>query len=176
MKKLLLIAVVAFIAMPALAQEQGDIRASAGIAFGSKSKIDDSGSGFGMGINIGGEYLVSDQISVAPSYTFFFKSEQNDGFGSTASNQFSSFNLDGRYYFGDGDMQLYALAGLSFASNKIEQTGGGFAISGKSSKTGLNLGAGLMYPMGDALFLNGQVKYNTPFEQLEIQAGVAFGF
>ena len=72
---------------------------------------------------------------------------------------------------------FYGLAGLSFASAKEEFNIPGFGSgSGTTSKTGLNIGAGVMYPLTDNMYLNGQVKYNTPIEQLVINAGIAFSF
>lgn len=171
MKKVLLTAtLVAIFGFAATAQEQGEIRAGAGLAIGTKAGVDESGEKMGLGLNFGGEYFVTDVISIAPSYTMFFKSEVDTGFGKV-SNQFGSFNLDGRYYFGDDGM-FYGLAGLSFASAKAEFGG----ESETSSETGLNIGAGVMYPLADNMYLNGQVKYNTPIEQLVINAGIAFSF
>ena len=161
-----------FVGVTANAQEQGDIRVTAGLAIGTKAGIDDHGSSkIGLGLNVGGEYLVTDVISVAPSYTLFFKSEVQGG---AVSNQFSSFNLDGRYYFSDG--KFYGLAGLSFASVTAKADFGFGSVEETDSTTGLNLGGGTMIPLGDTMFLNGQVKYNTPLEQLDIQVGIAFGF
>jgi len=174
-----------FVGVTANAQEQGEIRVGAGLALGTKAGIDDDGSEkMGVGINIGGEYFVTDLISIAPSYTFFFKSEISfDDFGGTSTNsrQYGSLNLDGRYYFGDGDIQFYGLAGISFASAKAEfsyedDTDPSFneSDSATESETGLNIGGGVMYPISDNLYLNGQIKYNTPIEQLVINAGVSF--
>lgn len=173
MKKLLLTtALVAIFAFGVSAQEQGDIRVSAGLALGTKSALDDNGSTkMGMGLNIGAEYLISDAIGIAPSYDYFFKSEVAGG---AISTQASSINIDGRYYFGDG--KFYGLAGISLARAKATANVGGFSAEATSSSTGLNIGAGAMIPMGDTMFINGQVKYNTPLEQIGIQAGIAFAF
>ena len=168
MKKSLLTAtLVAIFGFAATAQEQGEIRVGAGIAYGTQATIDlDDGSEKGaLGLNFGGEYFFTDVISAAPSYTMFFKEEEGG-----ASFKTSSFNLDARYYFGDG--MFYGLAGLGFSSAKLE--GGGFSES--DSDTGLNIGGGVMIPAGDALYINGQAKYNTSFEQFVLQAGVAFAF
>lgn len=168
MKKLLLTAaIVAFLGFTATAQEQGEIRVGAGLAYGTQATIDlNDGSEKGaLGLNFGGEYFITDVISAAPSYTMFFKEEEGG-----SSFKTSSFNLDARYYFGEGT--FYGLAGLGFSSAKAE--GGGFSAT--SSDTGINLGVGAMIPAGDALFINGQAKYNTSFEQFVLQAGVAFAF
>lgn len=155
--------------LSANAQEQGDIRAGAGLAYGTKAGVDASGTKGAIGINLGAEYLFTDAISLAPSYTFFFKSSVGG-----ADYNVSSFNIDARYYFGDSG--FYGLAGLGIVSNKV--SGGGFSVSG--SETGINLGAGYMYGLSDSMFLNGQAKYNTADfgdgGQITIQAGLAFAF
>lgn len=170
MKKFTILSLFAaflLVGVTANAQEQGDIRVGAGLALGTKAAIDESGSKLGLGINVGGEYLITDQISIAPSYTYFFESSVtvDSGFGTfEAKQQLSALNIDARYYFSDNG--LYGLAGFS----NLSADGGG-------SEAGLNIGAGIMYPMSDSMFLNGQVKYQTPGEgQLVINAGVAFAF
>ncbi|MBB6610768.1 porin family protein [Pontibacter sp. Tf4] len=178
MKKLLLSLSLIFMAAGAtLAQEQGSIRIGAGLVYGTKAGINDEGdSKGGIGINIGGEYFFTDKISAAPSLTYFLKSESEvtTGFGTYKSSvQFTSINIDGRYYFGEGDIAFYGLAGLSIASVKIDSNSD-FGGSGSASETGVNLGAGLIYPINDQLGLNGQIKYNTPLEQLAIQAGISY--
>lgn len=171
MKKLLLTAaIVAFFGFAATAQEQGDIRVGAGLAIGTKAGAEASATGvdskLGLGINIGAEYLITDAISLAPSYTFFFKNSIGG-----ADYSLSALNIDARYYFADSG--FYGLAGFSSVSSKAE--GGGFSVT--SSESGLNIGAGIMYPLSDNLFANGQVKYQTPGDgQLVINAGVAFAF
>ena len=178
MKKLLLTAaLVAVLGFAATAQEQGDIRVGGGLALGTKAAVDENGTKAGLGINLGGEYFVTDIISIAPSYTFFFKStiDQPDGFGGNfeSSIRYGSFNIDGRYYFSDG--MFYGLAGLGIVSVKAEVSGFG---AGSESEVGLNLGGGVMYPLSDTMFLNGQLKYNTADlgdgSQLVINAGVLF--
>lgn len=169
MKKLLLTAALVAVFGFAVTAQEGEMRVGGGLALGTKAAVDESGSKAGIGINVGGEYFVSDVISVAPSFTYFFPSSVTI-FGTKLETQASSINLDGRYYFGDSDVQLYGLAGIGIglASAKV----GGESDS--DSKVGLNLGVGLNYPLSDGMFLNGQAKYNTPFEQLVINAGVAF--
>ncbi len=170
MKKFTILSLFAaflLVGVSANAQEQGDIRVGAGLAIGTKAGVDESGEKLGVGINLGGEYLITDAISLAPSYTFFFKS-------SVAGSDFSrsALNIDARYYFGESG--VYGLAGFSSVSAKVEVPGFG---SVSTSEGGLNIGAGIMYPLSDNLFANGQVKYQTPGEgQLVINAGVAFAF
>ncbi len=148
--------------LSANAQEQGDIRVGAGLAYGTKAGIDASGSKGALGINFGAEYLITDAISIAPSYTIFFKSEVDLGAFGTAEFAPKALNIDARYYFTENG--LYGLVGFT-------------SIGDASTESGLNIGAGIMYPLSDNLFANGQVKYQTPGDgQLVINAGVAFAF
>lgn len=172
MKKITILSLIitfCFAGITANAQDQGDLRATVGLAFGTKAAIDETGTKGGLGINAGVEYFATDVISVAPSFTYFFPSSVTF-FGTEIETKPSSLNVDGRYYFGDGEAQLYGLAGLSFAFAKT--TVGGESQS--DSEVGLNLGGGLQYPLSDGMFLNGQVKYNTPYEQLVLNAGITF--
>ena len=122
------------------AQEQGQIRASASLAMGTEAAINDAGdSKLGMGINIGGDYFVIDKLSIAPSYTFFFKSTygSNTDLGNAElSVKSSSFNIDGKYYLLDEAVKLYGLFGISFASAKVTADFLGTPIDIKDNKTG----------------------------------------
>ena len=151
MKKLLLsLGLVVMAAGATMAQEQGQINAKAGLVLGTKASVDDDGdSKMGLGINLGGEYFFTDAISIAPSYTLFFPTEIGDNKITP-----SVFNLDGRYYFGAGDLSLYGTAGLAIQSVKFKYEGG----SDTGNATTFNLGAGILYPLSDKISLDGQIK------------------
>lgn len=156
------------------AQEQSKIRLNAGLVYGTKAGLDKGG----IGLNIGGEYFFTEQISAAPSLTYFFKSkhETSSYYGSFVSSvQNTSVNLDGRYYFAEREgISFYGLAGLAIASTKavVKNSEGKVLADGSDSEVGVNLGAGLVYPYSEKFSLNGQIKYSTPFKQLVLQAGV----
>lgn len=178
MKKIIVLSIVlvAFIGQSnVMAQEKGKIRLGAALALGTKSAIDaDTGeSKLGFGINIGGDYFITDAISLAPSYTFFFESSIEE-LGITISLKTSSFNIDGKYYFLRNEVAVYGLIGLSIANAKATVDFQGTPISASDSSTGLNIGGGVDFYLGDKAYLNGQVKYNTPLEQLVINFGVGF--
>lgn len=179
MKKLLLTAaLVAIFGFAASAQEQGEIRVGAGIAAGTRASVDtDNGeSKLGLGINFGAEYLITDAISIAPSYTSYFKTD----FGGGVSSSFSELNIDARYYFGESG--VYGLVGFGSVTAKAEALG--FSVS--SSESGINIGGGIMLPLSDNLYANGQLKYNTVKiadaadaegkGQIVINLGVAYSF
>jgi opacity protein-like surface antigen len=156
-------------------QEKSKFRVGAGLVFGSEAGI---GKG-GAGINIGGEYFFTENVSAAPSFTYFFKSkeEYSNGYNQVASTvQYNSINLDGRYYFHEmNNFTFYGLAGISIVSVKAAVEYDGRSTSGAAdSEMGLNLGAGLIYPLNETFSLNGQVKYNTPLKQVALQAGITF--
>ena len=162
MKKLLLTAtlVVAF-GFAATAQEQGIIRASASLAYGTEVEE--------IGINIGGEYLITDVISGGVSYTSFFTPDPVS---------FSSFNIDGRYYFLTDGPYVYGLFGFGIVRSEVDIDLGPFGGGSVSdSETGLNLGGGAIFPFSDNLGAQAQLKYNTAASgQLVLQGGVVYTF
>lgn len=184
MKKIIVLSIVlvAFIGQSmVLAQEQGQIRAGVGLALGTESAIDETTfePKLGFGITVGGDYFVTDAISIAPSYSFFFKSKVDLGSGQEISIKASSFDVDGKYYFVTNGVNIYGFAGISFAFAKLESIidlGFGpvpFSIS--ENQVGVNLGAGLDYYLGEKVYLNGQAKYTiNGLEQLQINVGVGF--
>lgn len=168
MKKIILVAIVFITGLSvAKSQDQGDIKVNGGLAFGTEAGYD----GGGIGLNIGAEYFISDIISAAPSYTYFF--EDSEG---PFSARFSAINLDGRYYFLTDEIQVYGLLGLSILSINIKgPVFFGQDISVSDSETGLNVGGGILYPIDDKLGLNGQIKYQTPGDgQLVLNLGISY--
>ena len=162
MKKLLLsFALVAFFGLAATAQEQGLIRATGGLAYGTEVEE--------LGINIGGEYLITDVISGGANFTYFFTPE---------NITWTEFNIDGKYYFLTDGPYVYGLAGIGIVSYKVDVDFGPFGSSSVSdSATGLNIGAGAIFPLSDNFGIQTQLKYNTAYDgQLVIQGGVAFDF
>ena len=167
--KLLALALVGlFTINGAMAQEQGDMRASFGIALHPAAAIDTNNGEFKLGIGLtpAFEYVFADAMSANASYDYYFKTEEGGG-----SYAYSSFNIDYRYYFLTDDIQVYGLAGLGFVKVDLGSAGSG-------SDTGLNIGAGMNYPLSDMLGVNAQVKYNTkklgnPFTGEE-KANIAF--
>ncbi|MEO9967779.1 MAG: outer membrane beta-barrel protein [Reichenbachiella sp.] len=174
--KLLVLALVGIFAFSSVqAQEQGDMRASIGLALGSIAGIDTNNGEFKMGLGItpGFEYVFVDAMSANASYDFYFKTEENGG-----EYKYSSFNIDYRYYFMTDDLQVYGLAGLGFV--KVD-----LGAAGSASDTGLNLGLGAIYPIADAVGIHAQLKYNTKKAQdfsgdekanLAINIGATFMF
>ena len=181
MKKILgLIIILSFtLANITNAQDKGQIRGGVGLALGTQAAISDTGSEkLGFGFTLGGDYFVTDAISIAPSYTFFFKSKVDFGGGNEISIKASSFDVDGQYYFLKNGVNLYGLFGMSIgfakATSVFDFGFGPTEISANDNQFGVNIGAGVDFYLSDKAFLNGQLKYNTPLSQLAINLGVGF--
>lgn len=176
MKKAVFICVFAcamFLVLSSNAQSQGDLRASVGISAGTKASLDkDSGDEkLGIGINAGVEYFFIDNLSIAPSYSYFLPTD----LGSGVSFNSGSLNIDARYYFSE---MFYGMAGYASYSNKL--SGGGATVS--VNEGAFNVGAGAMIAAGDAMNINVQLKYQSildsdiDFNQIVAQASVVFVF
>lgn len=155
MKKILLGSLILVGCMSvSLAQEAGDLRVGAGLIY--ETEIEEAG------INLNAEYLFTEKISVAPSYSIFFTPDPVS---------FNVFNIDGRYYFLSGSAQVYGLLGFANATSKIEF----FGSKLKSSDSGLNIGGGAVFPLNDTFGINAQLKYSTPGDgQLVLQGGIVY--
>lgn len=140
--KLLALALVGLFAINgAKAQEQGDIRGNAGLTYMFGPYGGDARIGFGLG----GEYLIIDALSIAPSYYFSNKDDL----------KVNLFNIDARYYFMTGDTQVYGVVGYTSATLKSDFLG----VSVSSTEGGLNLGAGAIFAMSDSFGINAELKY-----------------
>lgn len=144
------------------AQEKGEVRAGLGLIGGTKAGIENDGSTkLGLGLSTSVEYMVTDAISGSVSYDYYFPSTVGG-----IDFKISYFNIDGRYYFIKGNTQVYGLVGVGIG-----------AASPGTGETGLNVGAGAVFPISDALGINAQLKYQTPGDgQLAMQAGLVYTF
>ncbi len=164
MKKVLLLVVIAFgIIFSANAQ----FRVGGGIAAGSNISMDDDGDGkFGFGIQVRGEYDFTDKISAAAGFNYYFP-DVPEGFDFKLNEIFAQ----GHYYFLDnGDMKIYGLAGLSYIMWDVSYEIMGYSSSADGTETGLILGGGINYSLGN-MSAFGELKYNT----IEIEGGDAMG-
>lgn len=144
MKKIsiLMFAVAMLLAGSTYAQvEQGTIRANAGLTYMFKPFDGDARAGFG----IGAEYLITDAISIAPSY---YLSDKDDV-------KLNVLNIDARYYFMNDATQLYGVIGYQSVQQKV--SGGGVTVS--VTEGGLALGAGAVIGLSDKIGINPELKY-----------------
>ena len=176
-----LLALSLLFATPAQAQvEQGDIRASPGIAYGTQVAMGDNELTGGIGLTPALEYVFVDNASINLSYDFFFESKKGD-----RKLQWSYLNVDFRSYLPLESVQLYVLTGVSSmkSTRTFTQSGGRFPASStttteKSSVTnlGVNLGAGAIFQLVDNIGGNVQVKYATHREEFVFNVGVVYSF
>lgn len=149
-------------------------------SFGQSKKI---GGHLGYGseveslaIGVNAEFFVTEKISVAPSFTFFFPKKEDVPFGSITAT-FWELNADGHYYFteADSDLSFYGLAGLNLLGVKVKtKIDGGGSDSEGDTELGLNLGAGVNFTAGN-LKPFAELKYETVGDgQVVITAGLRF--
>lgn len=138
MKKFILIGALVFMVSITQAQNAGDARLQLGGDFGFDTEW--------FGLNLGGEYFITDQISAAPNFTFYFPD----------AGKASNLNVDARYYFTRDILQWYGL--LGFTNNWFDPEIDGV---GKSSRAGANIGAGGVLKFADRMAFNPELKYQA---------------
>lgn len=148
MKQLFLMLALVALSINAEAQEKGDFSAFAGITY-------PLATGSEMGVNVGVEYMFTDKIAAAPSFSYYLYPS-----GLTTY----AINVDGRYYLGGNDsFKYYGIAGGSLYKSTvtIPSIGGVGGGSVSSSAYGVNVGGGAIYNFNDSFGVIGQVKYTT---------------
>lgn len=152
MKKLFIIALMAFIGLSVQAQsEKGDMAAGVNLAYGVK----DGFSNFGIGAKF--QYNFTDALRIEPSATYYFKKDYITMW---------DVNVNLHYLFNVADkFAIYPLAGVSLVGVKASYDGfeyGGYEVEGgsaSSSKFGFNVGAGAQYWVTETFGLNLDIKY-----------------
>jgi opacity protein-like surface antigen len=145
MKKIYLLLLVALLTgLNTNSQQKGDTSAFGGLSLGIGTE-EDSGNRFGL--TIGGEYLITDDFSIAPDFTYFFLKGEDD------VNSYS-VNINARYYFLKSEkISWFALAGyasFSFVYPDLPTI----------TLTGFNVGAGGTYDLADNLKVLFEAKYS----------------
>lgn len=160
----LFLTIVIFIGMSNLAAaqtvvEKGDITVGGGLTFTTGVR---GGGGGEIGVNANGFYSITDEIRAGAGLSLFF--------GDFSPTQ---FNIDGHYLFINEDgLVVYALAGLGFWSWSFEA----FGFSTSVSTSGLNLGGGIEYDLGD-FYIFGEPKLTTiGGTPINITGGLRFRF
>ena len=178
--KLLACVVVALLSSSMVfGQEKGDARIIAGLGMGTKAAIKENKAdkAFGTGISITGDYFIIDRLAVGTRYTFFFDSKIGDPATGEVTYSANTLNIECKYFFVTGGVNVYALAGVAFAAEKsVLSSALTEPLTFKDNFFGAVFGGGADFALGKKLFLNAQIAYNTPLEQLIMQAGVGFKF
>lgn len=152
--------------MAAFAQ-QGSTWVGANANYGMHSDY----KNFGVGAKVQYEFI--DNVRAEASGNYFFKKDYCTMW---------DVNLNLHYLIPVGGCKIYPLAGLSLLGTKVEipemvimgyKTGGG---SASDSDFGLNLGAGVEFPLSDGIKLNFEGKYQIvkDWNRPVISAGIAF--
>ncbi|WP_143962445.1 hypothetical protein [Litoribacter populi] len=137
MKKLLFIFTFVMTVGLAEAQQRGEARVQFGGDFGFTTEL--------FGLNFGAEYFLVDRISLAPNHTIYF----------WENGRASNLNIDARYYFTEGILQWYGMAGFTNNWENPDLIGGDF----RTSRAGANLGVGGVLKFADRLAFNPEFKY-----------------
>jgi opacity protein-like surface antigen len=163
MKKKLCLLIALCIATVTFSKE---FRFGAGLVAGSELSIDDDGSqGFGLGLNLKGEYLIDENFSAVGGFTYYFPSVPN-------SIDLTLWQLcaDMHYNFvSNNEIKLYGIGGLNYSYVDAEMKSSSLQIQADDSEVGLNLGAGVTIS-----HFFGELKYDTAMEQFQFTFGLNF--
>lgn len=146
------------------AQAQENTRIGAMLAYGTEIES--------IGIGANAEFPIIENMTISPSFIYYFPKEE---FG-VKMNWFE-VNANANYYFVNQDnLGVYALGGLNYSSIKVsfdDSWLGSFSVS--EGRFGLNLGAGINFPLGGSIVPFAEVKYVIiDGGQLVAGAGVKF--
>jgi opacity protein-like surface antigen len=135
-------------------QDATDIKVGGGLIYGSEVEA--------IGIQAGAKYGVTNEISAAADFAIYFPDNYD----------WWTINVNGHYHFvTEDDKKVYGLAGLNYATIKVEFLG----QSASDSELGLNVGGGAEFALGFG-DLYAEAKYILgDADQLALSAGVRIG-
>ena len=115
-------------------------RIGGGIAYGTEIES--------VGIVLNSEFFVTDEISIAPDFIYFFPKTDNFTILTTSTEikqTLWELNVNGHYYFMEEPVQLYGLAGLNYSNVTVkveisDPTFGTSSSSASDGEIGLNFG------------------------------------
>jgi opacity protein-like surface antigen len=108
----------------------------------------DSPNNVGIGANLG--YEIVDNVRGVAEFNYFFKKDYVSYWNLEANVEYL-FRLAGNKVI------LYPLAGLDFLGTSVEH-------GGSTSKLGLNLGAGVEFPISGNFALKAEYNYKTQYD------------
>lgn len=187
MKKLIFTLLIATVSMCAFAQK-GQKAVGASLSYGTEIE--------NLGIGIKGQYNFTDALRGELGADYFLKKDGVSMF---------DVNLNAHYLFTLSDkVKVYPLAGLTYTNWKFDygtddgdddynynyddddddllyaprRQKGDDDGGGSTGKFGINLGGGIQYDLTDALFVNGEIKYQiiNNFNQLVFGVGIGYKF
>ena len=152
MKKMMLTALVAVIAMVSVNAQEFKLGGSAGYS----TEIEE------VGFSVDAVYSINESWEVAANYYFIPEIEN--------ALKISFIDVNAHYMFSES---FYALAGLDLATIKLDF----FGESASDNETGANLGIGGRFPLSDKLSFFTEAKYVTTYDGLfNVRAGLLFSF
>ncbi len=172
------IAIALLFSLTALFTQKVKAQVTAGVGFAYGSKIST------VGINITGQFFITENIAVAPAFTYYFPDTVGIIIG--YKRKWYEVNVDANYYpklnIIDGKLKPYGLAGVNYSIISFPNYTYFGTINNDdltSSKFGVNVGAGAEFDMGKKITPFVQLKYTIGFDSLnqaQIAAGIRFKF
>jgi len=158
MKKFMLTAFVALIVMVSVNAQEGVFRLGGSVGY--SSEIEE------IGYSVDLVYSINDTWEVAADYSFI--PEIDD------MVKFSFIDINAHYMISES---FYALAGVDFATAKVDFVLFDESFSESDSETGANIGLGGRFSLSDSLSFFTEAKYVTTYDGLfNIRAGILFSF
>ena len=156
----------------------GQTKLFSGVTYGSEVEA--------LGITVGAEYFVSDKISIAPDFIYYFTNKESQVIGGSeieVKTKLWEINGNVHYYFVDNSsIGFYGLGGLNYSHVSVDfkQTDvdsgtveAQFDMS--DGEVGVNLGVGANFPISRKLTPYAELKYvAASTDQLVIGGGVKF--
>ena len=144
-----------------------------GFAYGSKIST--------IGINVTGQFFITEKIAVAPSFTYYFPNSVDLYVG--YDRKWMEANVDANYYpdlnLIDGKLKPYGLAGVNYSIIDYDYNYNwvtGKYDDGKVSEIGINVGAGASFDIGKKILPFAQLKYSiiNSYNQAQILVGIRY--
>ncbi len=140
--------------------QQGQVRLRGALVFGTEIES--------IGIQVGGDYAITDNILFAPDFIYFFP---DSDFGIDVN--WFDINLNANYLFevSNPDVVPYALAGFNIAIISVDFGGITGFSDANDTEVGFNLGGGADFLVG-AVVVFGEIRYALGNDQLVLGGGV----
>ncbi|MEO1050705.1 MAG: outer membrane beta-barrel protein [Bacteroidota bacterium] len=128
-----------------------------------------------LGVN--GEYFVTSNIAIAPSFIYYFPNSNNGFLGTEITVTWWELNANANFYFAEeGIAEFYGIGGINYtnARVKIESPSNGESTT-SNGEIGLNIGAGANFDINQNFKLFAELKYVIgDADQLGIFVGARF--
>ena len=122
-----------------------------------------------VGLNVTGQYFITEQIAIAPAFTYYFPTSVHSAYVGydNYNRSWMEINVDGNYYpdldLVKGKLHTYGIAGFNYAIigyPYYSYTHDRYYTE-KEGKIGLNVGAGASFDIGKNFTPFAQIKYTV---------------